>query len=262
MKKLFSILALAPAICLTSGCFNSVSTGEAGMKVSFGKILSEKPLQEGIYFYLPWQSLVAYNCQNRRLDVKTETFTKDVQYSKINLAVTFALDKSKVISLHRDTGFAYVDVVLVPNATGALKDVIGSWEADAIMASRAKIASAIEKLLSEKVSKYGILVKGVEIVNIDFSDEFEKAVENKQIALQRAIQAKNKTQEIEEESRQKVIAAEADAKALEIKAKALETSRDVLLIDVVKKWDGKLPAWLSLGGVQTQPVLDVLKTAK
>lgn len=262
MKKLFFGLAFACAVCFLSGCFCSVGTGEAGMKVAFGKIVSEKPLPEGLYFYPPWQSLVAYNCQNKKLEMKTETFTKDIQYSKIDLAVTFAIDKSKVIELHRETGCSYAGVVLVPNVAGALKDVIGNWEADAIMANRAKIVAAIEQLLSGKVSKYGILVKGVEIVNIDFSDEFEKAVENKQIALQRAIQAKNKTQEIEEESRQKVIAAEADAKAMAIKAKALEASMDVLLIDVVKRWDGKLPAWLSLGGKPITPVLDLLKTAK
>lgn len=259
---LVSSLAVAAMFCF-AGCFNSVGTGEAGMKVAFGEITSREPLAEGLYFYPPWTSLVVYDCRNKTLKLATETFTKDVQYSKIVLAVTYAVDRSAVLRIHRDTGKSYEEVILNPNVAGALKDVIGNWEADAIMASRSEIVASISKLLSEKVAQYGLLVKNVELVNIDFSDEFEKAVENKQIAMQRAIQAKNKTREIEEESRQKLIAAEAEAKAMAIRAEALKSNRDVLLADAINRWDGKLPNLLSIGnGTGVVPVADALNLVK
>ena len=237
----FSLVVIACIIC---GC-SQVKTGQAGMKVCFGEITSKRPLEEGLYFYWPWMSLVAYDCRNQKIEVEQETFTKDVQYSKVKLAVTFSLDKSKVIELHQNTGPQYTTIVLEPAIVGALKEIFGNWEADQIMANRPKIIETIDKELSPKVASYGILIKQIQLINIDFSDEFEKAVESKQIAVQRATEAKNRTQQIEEESKQKLITAKAEAEAMEIKAKALEKNKSVLLIDFISKWDGKMPGYLS-----------------
>lgn len=257
MKTIINI-AIALSIAFLAGCFSSVDTGEAGMKVQFGEIVSKKPLDEGLYFYPPWVSLVTYDCRNHKVEITTETFTKDVQYSKIQLAVTYSLDKNKVIDLHQETGPQFVNVVLQPAIVGMLKDTIGTWEAGEIMANREKITSSISANLQKKIDHYGILVRQVELVNIDFSDEFEKAVENKQIAVQRATEAKNRTVQIEEESRQKIITAEAEAKAMEVRAKALEKNKSVLLIDFIQKWDGKLPNYLSTGNGAI-PILDIDK---
>ena len=107
MKNVLSTLVVAVVAfaftCMIAGC-SQVKTGESGMKVRFGQIVSEKPLEEGLYFYWPWMSLVTYDCRNQKIEVEQETFTKDVQYSKVKLAVTFSLDKSKIIDLHKFTG--------------------------------------------------------------------------------------------------------------------------------------------------------------
>lgn len=254
MKKLINdmmlcittIVVVMPVLVAgLTGC-SQVKTGEAGMKVRFGQIVSEKPLDEGLYFYWPWMSLVTYDCRNQKIEVEQETFTKDVQYSKVKLAVTYSLDKSKVIELHKNTGPQYAAIVLEPAIVGSLKDIFGNWEADQIMANRPKIIESIDKELSPRAASYGILIKQIQLINIDFSDDFEKAVESKQIAVQRATEAKNRTQQIEEESKQKLITAKAEAEAMEIKAKALEKNKSVLLIDFINKWNGKMPDYLSL----------------
>ena len=258
MTKNVSVTFIASIVmCLMCGC-SQVRTGEAGMKVCFGEITSIKPLEEGLYFYWPWMSLVTYDCRNRKIEVEQETFTKDVQYSKVKLAVTYSLDKSKVIELHKNTGPQYAAIVLEPAIVGSLKDIFGNWEADQIMANRPKIIESIDKELSPCAASYGILIKQIQLINIDFSDDFEKAVESKQIAVQRATEARNRTQQIEEESKQKLITAKAEAEAMEIKAKALEKNKSVLLIDFINKWNGKMPDYLSLtpnNGIV--PTLDV-----
>lgn len=249
-------------ICGFCGC-SQVKTGQAGMKVCFGEITSKQPLEEGLYFYWPWMSLVAYDCRNQKIEVEQETFTKDVQYSKVKLAVTYSLDKSKIIELHKNTGPQYAAIVLEPAIVGSLKDIFGNWEADQIMANRPKIIESIDKELSPRAASYGILIKQIQLINIDFSDDFEKAVESKQIAVQRATEAKNRTQQIEEESKQKLITAKAEAEAMEIKAKALEKNKSVLLIDFINKWNGKMPEYLALtpNGAAI-PTLDVKDIAK
>ena len=80
-----------------------------------------------------------------------------------------------------------------------------------------------------------------QFIDIDYSDNFEKAIEAKVIAEQKAQEAVNKTKQVEEESKQKVIAAEADAKAISIKAEALSKNKSLIEYEMAQRWDGKMP---------------------
>jgi regulator of protease activity HflC (stomatin/prohibitin superfamily) len=84
----------------------------------------------------------------------------------------------------------------------------------------------------------------VEILDISFKTKFEDAVEAKQIAEQEANRAKNLTVKIKEEAEQKIIAAEADAKAMSVRAKALEQNKSLVEYEAVMKWDGHLPQYM------------------
>lgn len=238
------VMAAAAAAMMTTGCAK-VDTGERGFKVAFGEVISVKPLTEGLYFYNVFTTdLITYDCRNQRAVVKQECFTKDVQYVKIDLSVTYTLNPDKVIELHKETGPNFASIIIEPAVLGALKDVSGNWEAGEIPANRAKMTDAIQRELTQKLVRYGINVTFVEMLNIDFSDEFEKAVEAKQIAMQNAIKAKNETARIKEEANQKLVSAEAEAKSMAIRAEALAKNKSLVEFEAVQKWDGKLPHYL------------------
>jgi regulator of protease activity HflC (stomatin/prohibitin superfamily) len=82
---------------------------------------------------------------------------------------------------------------------------------------------------------------GIEITNIDFDDAFEKAVEDKVVAVQRAIEAKNKTVQIQEEANQQIISAKAEAQSMSIRAQALSQNKSLVEWEAVQKWNGELP---------------------
>ena len=110
---------------------------------------------------------------------------------------------------------------------------------------------------------YGISIVFVKILNIDYSDAFERAVEEKQVALQKSIKEKNETARLREVANQQVVKAEAEAKAkielanadakailikaeseakaIDMKNKALATSSALIDFTVAERWDGKLP---------------------
>ena len=90
------------------------------------------------------------------------------------------------------------------------------------------------------------------IVNIDFDDSFEEAVRAKVVAEQEALKAQNKTKEKEEQAKQTVIEAQAqadsnrliadsEAYAIEKIQEALEKNPQYIELEKIKKWDGKLP---------------------
>jgi regulator of protease activity HflC (stomatin/prohibitin superfamily) len=94
------------------------------------------------------------------------------------------------------------------------------------------------------LAKKNIVVTGFEINNIDFSKAFEQAVEVKQVAVENANAAVNRTKQVEEEARQRVLAATADARAIEIKAKALSQNPAYADLEWIAAWKatgGKVP---------------------
>ena len=268
----------AAALCaFVAGC-GQVDTGEVGLFTRWGEVISKAPEAEGIHFYMPiGTSLVCYDCRNQVEQLATDVFTKDIQSAKISLAVTYALERAKVIELHVKTGKKFVEKLISPSVLGAVKNVVGQMEADELVAKRKEAADAICTTLKQKLESFGISVVFVEMLNIDYSDSFEKAVEQKQVAMQEAIKEKNNTQRLREVAQQNVVKAEAEAqakvlnseaeakailvkaeaeaKSIEMRNTALAQSRALIDYETVKAWDGKLPVQM-LGGAPV-PLLNL-----
>lgn len=238
-----------------SGC-GQVDSGYTGLKLSWGKVVSE-PLGPGLWFYNPiGGSLVVYDCREQRFDLRTNAYTKDVQSAEFQIVVTFSLDQAQLVSLHNGIGPQFIEKILQPAVIGVTKDVVGQWEADKLINGRDKATKEIFNQVSQAMKGKPIRVSSVVLANIDYSDVFEKAIEDKQVAMQNAIRAKNRTQEIEEEARQKIITAEAEAKSMQIRGDALKANPGLVQLEAVSKWDGKAPQTLVIGDKAT-PMLNL-----
>lgn len=253
---IFIVVALVLLFLGACRPWGQVDAGHCGLKLSWGKVVS-KPLGPGLWFFNPiGGSLVTYDCREQRSDLRMNAYTKDVQSAEFQIVVTFSLDQSELVQLHNEIGPQYADKILAPAVIGVTKDVIGCWEADKLINGRDKATKEIHTRVCDVLKGKPIRVSSVVLANIDYSDVFEKAIEDKQVAMQNAIRAKNKTQEIEEEARQKVIAAEAEAKSMQIRGDALKSNPGLVSLEAIQKWDGKAPQTLVIGdGVK--PLLNV-----
>ena len=117
------------------------------------------------------------------------------------------------------------------------------------MENRDKVRRQIEDKLRETLSKEYFANIHFQLVNIDFDDQFETAIKEKQVAEQNALKAKNVTVQIEEQAKQTRIKAEAEAEAMRIKATALERNQKLVEYEAVQKWNGELPQYLGSGAV-------------
>lgn len=238
---LFSIYL---AFQLIGGCA-TVGTGEAGVFAYWGEVRDMNPVSEGIYLYCPFRThLKTYDVKTQVVTFKTQTFTKDIQTADLEFSVTFNLEREKVPYLHVTTGKDYVDKLISPYAIASVKDAFGKWEAAEIVSKREEAARLILVDMSKRLKNDGIVVTAINILDIGYSDAFEKSVEQKQVAMQNAIRAKNETARIEEEARQAIVKAEAEAKSMEVRAKALEKNKSLVMYEAVKRWDGKLPQYM------------------
>lgn len=182
--------------------------------------------------------------KTQKSNIKTQVYTKDIQQAIISYVVNYNLQADNAYKMYREVGKNYQDIVLTPVVEATLKDVIGKWNAQDLVANRERATKEILSKLQEHLVDNYIVVTDFQITAINYSDVFEKAIESKVTAEQEALKAKNKTVQIQEEAKQKVISAEAEAKSMAIRANALSQNKALVEYEAVKKWDGKLPDYM------------------
>ncbi|MBR4931579.1 MAG: prohibitin family protein [Alphaproteobacteria bacterium] len=245
MKNAVIFYAILAVILLGVGISFSgitvIDTGYRGIKTRFGEVVGE-PLSEGIYFYNPITTdIKPIDTKVQRLSLKMSSYTKDVQQADLSVTVNSSVDDNSAHLLYKEIGMDYKTKVVAPQILKAVKDTIGKWEADLLVSNREKASDEILKSLKESLEPAHILVQGVVIEDINYSTQFERAIEEKQIATQDAIKAKNKTKQIEEEANQKILSAKAEAESMRIRSQALSQNQNLVAYEAVQKWDGKLP---------------------
>lgn len=221
-----------------------VGVGERGVKVTLGQT-SPVALEEGVHFVMPLISTVKkMNVKTVKSNIDTMAQSKDIQQARIVYVVNYNLQPENAPKMWRTVGRDYVSVVVMPTVEGIVKDTIGKWNAQDIVANREKVASEVLFKLNEKLGPKYINVSDFQITEIQYSQAFEQAIESKVTAEQEALKAKNKTVQVQEEARQKIIASEAEAKSMAIRAQALTQNKNLVEYEAVQKWDGKLPQYM------------------
>ena len=95
-------------------------------------------------------------------------------------------------------------------------------------------------------------ISDLSITDIELSKELEQAIENKQVEEQKAFKKKYELEKEKIDAQIKIVQAEADAKAIRIKANAITSNPKIIELEAVKKWDGKMPStFVSGGGTKT-----------
>ena len=105
---------------------------------------------------------------------------------------------------------------------------------DVYSGKRMLIQSAIEKSLRESFKKSFITCEEVLLRNVQFSREFQQAIENKQIAQQDAQRMKYVLEKQELEKKRKIIEAEGESESLRLKGKALADNPSLIQYEYIK----------------------------
>lgn len=228
--------------------FKKIDVGEVGVKVTLGKVEGEK--REGIVWYNPFVTdIIVFDIREKLFEPKNiQVFSKDAQEVALSIAVNFAPQANKMIYFYSTYGTNYLEQLVPPTVYSIAKEVAGQFNAVDMITQREKMQNDLAKRLKEELSKKYINVSKVSITGLGLNAQFTEAVNQKVIAVQEAERAKNVTQRIEEEAKQKVIAAEAEAKAMKIKSEALKQNSNLVEFNAVEKWDGKLPVYMMGNG--------------
>ena len=250
---LIIVITLAVLILIFNS-FTVVNEGYIGVKYQFGKIVSSD-LSAGLNMHMPFiEEIQQVDTREQIYSVQTDAYTSDTQtVDNLGLKLNYYYDGTKLPEIIRTIGIGNVETkLLVPNVAKISKDEIGRVKAEDLVQNRSDVQNAIYESLKKTLEPQGIIVTAFAIENLAFEDAFEQSIQAKVIAAQDALKMQNKTAEREEEAKQKVIAAQAEADSQKIKADAdaysIQAVQEQLAkspnyIDYLKinNWNGVLP---------------------
>ncbi|MBP1544899.1 MAG: prohibitin family protein [Oscillospiraceae bacterium] len=247
-------LVVLLAIIVAFNSFTVVNEGFIGVKYQFGKI-ADSDLSAGLNFHIPFmEEIEQVDIREQVYAVTTDAYTSDTQtVNELMLKVNYYYDGTQLSEIIRTIGISNVETkLLVPNVAKITKDEIGKVQAEMLVQNRSDVQNAIFAKIKDALAPQGIIVTAFAIENLSFDDAFEQSIQAKVIAAQDALKMQNKTAEKEEEAKQQVIAAQAEADSQKIKADAeayaiqvvqeqIAQSPDYIEYLKISNWNGVLP---------------------
>ncbi len=228
--------------------FTIINAGERGVVMRFGKV-QDKVFDEGIHLITPIITTVKrITVRIQRDDVQAEAFSRDLQYIQTDIAVNWHIEPTTVNKIFQEVGdqTEIVRRIISPAVSEVVKAATAKKTAEEIIAKRTELKQEIDTQLRERLGSYGVVVDDVSLVNIDFTDEFAKAIEAKQIAEQEAKRARFEALKAKEQAQADINRAQGQAEAQRLQRQTL--TPELLQKQAIEKWDGKFPQVLTGDG--------------
>ena len=282
MKKILIVMGviLAAAVIIGATCMATVPTGYTGIVTTFGRV-EDRTLEAGLHLKTPFQRIVNMDNREQKMSFETQAFSSDIQQVDVTGSINYAINKANAMNLFKEVGTDYYSKLISPRMLEITKGVFSKYTAENLVAYRQSLSEAIRDGLIADLEPYGIHVISMNIENIDFTDAFTDAVEAKQVAAQRKLQAEieeaQKTMETQQAAERQRINAEAEAAVAKINADAeayatrvrseaeAEANRkiaesltkELISFNEIRTWNGQLPTYVGGAGSTTLPILNL-----
>jgi len=240
---------------LVLNSFIIIYPGQAGVLSILGKA-QDGALLEGFHFKPPFVSSVdIYDVTVQKFEVPAQSSTKDLQQLSASFAINFRLDESQVVQIRRKQGTLQniVSKIVAPQTQESFKIAAARRTVEEAITKRDELKQDFDIALGDRLEKYGILVLDTSVVDLTFSAEFSKAVEEKQIAEQRAQRAVYIAREAEQEAEAQVNRAKGQAESQRLIRETL--TPELLQKAAIDKWNGEFPT--VLGGSGAVPFINI-----
>lgn len=271
-KKVLILFLITFLIALSATCVTVIPAGSTGVRVTMGKIDSNL-ITAGPTFKLPFvQDIKIVNNKQQTYTfpdrVWGESSEQTVVYME-NVSVSYQIMPEHSVWLYANVTDYQTNALPPSLMSSAMKAAMIELKTNEVT-NRAKIEPiALSKLQEALNTKYNgnevVHITSVNINNMDFEENYNQAIEQRQIAqleyekqqiaiktqLEKAEADKQEREikanaeaaekEIQAEAEAKAIKAVADAQAEANKKLAQSLTKDLVDYQKIEKWDGKLP---------------------
>lgn len=248
-------LGLLGFVIVVPGSFHQIEAGSVAVVKELGKITDVRT--PGTYFDLYMtRHYEIYDATVQQVEIKTAAYSHDAQTMDLELYLQYQIQLDKLVikdengNIKQSEGIAGKYVTLSSLQARIQTQTIEKTKAvmsaehfydpsdpeygtsadfamrgEEIIRHRAEVSTKVSEVVRQAIGEdYYVTVQDVVLTNIDFTDEFERAVEAKVIAEQEKIAAITRAEAAYEAAKiaaqQKIVEAQGDAEALKIQAQA------------------------------------------
>lgn len=255
IASILALISLAVLI-IVPGSIHQVNAGEVAVVKIWGD--AREVRSAGIYFD-GWLShkYEIYDCKVQQIPISTSAYSSDSQPMDIELYVQYQIQQENAMKIA--TNYGGLDMLegrIQTVSIERMKAVLSKYAAEELIKTRNTISPEVEQSVKEAITTdYFVNITTVVLTNIDFSDAFEKSVEDKMIAAQEKLKAKYENEKAEEKAEADLKIAEKEAAAIKVKAEQ-QAEAQKLLADAEAYALNKLnETWSSLTNEQKEAIL-------
>lgn len=278
LSALIPLALVLLALVLLYGSWFTVDQGERGVHLRNGKIIGTA--EPGLGFKLPlFDTIVKISTQTHTVSYQAlQAYSRDQQPAVLRASVTFSVPPGQVEEVYAN--FKSVDAMVARlvdrQVPTQVENIFGRYTAISVVQERTKFGLETTEAIRNAI-RGPIEISSVQIENIDFSDAYERSVEdrmraevevqtqrqnlekervNAEIAVTRAqAEADSQLARAKAEAEAIRIRGEAEASAIKSRADALAKNQNLVELIKAERWDGKLPTTVLPNG--TLPFMDV-----
>ncbi|MEO7426384.1 MAG: prohibitin family protein [Fibrobacteria bacterium] len=238
--------AVLLGILLLASCYHIVPPGYRGISVTLGKV-GIMAKGEGLTFKKPFIEKI-FNFPVRQITVEgnAASYSSDLQTVQVTFKTLYRIPETQVITIFQQFSGDPYSTLVEPRIQEELKQITSLYRAEELVKSREKIKVEVLALVRKAIGDV-VVVSDIAITNFDFTDELERAIEQKTIREQEALAKAFELDKARKDAEITIVNAEAEARSVKIKGEALRNSPDVISLEIVKKWNGVSPTSVVTG---------------
>jgi regulator of protease activity HflC (stomatin/prohibitin superfamily) len=238
-------------LILLFGTFFTIPAGYCGVLTTFDAA-SPIVLGPGLHVKLPIvQGVIKMNVQVQKNEQTEDAASLDLQDVKTTVATNWNINDSDASWIFQKIGLesALNERIFQPVVSNAVKAVVAHYNAEELVTKRDLVRTQIDDMIRTNLKPYhvNVDVSGVSITDFQFSTDYASAIEQKQVAQQRAQQAEYELQQAKVEAERQIAQAQGQAEAQKLLQQTL--TAQIIQQQAIAKWDGHLPNVMGGNGV-------------
>lgn len=230
------------------GTFQSIGAGHVGVVTRLGAV--QRVANPGLVVKIPLiEGIADMETRTQKEQVESQAASKDLQEVKSTIALNYHLNSEKAVDVYQNIGVDYNNRIIAPAIQEAFKATTAQFTAEELIVKRAEVKQVALDELKKRLAHLNIIVDDFNIVNFDFSKEFNAAIEQKQVAQQNVETEKRKLESIQVQAQQALAQAKGQADAQKAIRESGALSPEYLQYLAVNKWNGILPVATGVGAL-------------
>jgi len=250
-KLIVSVLVVIVVVSLLSQMFVIIEAGTVGVVKRLGAVTDE--LHPGLHLIVPIIDHVVVlptlkmtyeatdvpeKSKADYPDIIISALTSDGQQIRVGITARFMIQPGKAAWVLQNLGeeVEYVEKVVKTEIRGSGRRVPTKFAAYDLYTKKSYEAQqALYDEVAPKFQQNGLILDELVLRNITFTSEYARTLEEKQIALENINTEKNKLEQEKIRKEQKIVAAEGDAKSIEIRQAALTKNPTIIQWEFIQK---------------------------